>query len=301
VEWGIALGALADPEEVLEGAIIADKAGAAHVWLIDFPSSQYSTVMAASVADKISCRIGVGLLSPLLYPGTQIARALSTLAETYGERFDLLIGAGDRLAIKSTGSGIMAGGSVIETVETAVSQIRGSLEGEGHRCTIWVGAQGPKMIASARSGDGVLLNHSDPEVIEWALGVLGPTKKGYRIGVFPPSCVHEPSKPALCDSYRYAAAIVGTGMSRATVTALGLGDNLDRAIDLVKSKKGIDKEVIETLGDDLLNRFGVHSPPQNIQEYLRTLEGKGVDTVVFGPPIDRSPKYVQRLVGQLQN
>ena len=104
MKWGVALNVRESMSETLRKARTADRGGIDEVWITDFPASKYAPAVAAAVAEETkSCRIGVGLVSPLLYSPTQILQFMSTLSDTYGERFDLLLGPGDKHALKKIG------------------------------------------------------------------------------------------------------------------------------------------------------------------------------------------------------
>ena len=189
MEWGIAINLRESVAEIVEKAVVADDGGIHTVWLTDFPATRFSPALASVVAEKTKhCRIGVGLLSPLLYSPSHIVQMMSTLIETHGEGFDLLLGPGDRTKLREIGVSFGLVSTIVERMTDAVMKIREGLN-EYPDCRIFLGAQGPKMIKASTYSDGVLLNYSDPEMIQWAMSLLEESRDPFMIGIFPPSLV----------------------------------------------------------------------------------------------------------------
>ena len=89
MKWGIALNVRDTISKTVDKAVIVDKGGLDQIWVTDFPALRYAPAVAAAVAERTSeCRIGVGLISPLLYSSSHIVQFMTTLIKSHGERFD---------------------------------------------------------------------------------------------------------------------------------------------------------------------------------------------------------------------
>ena len=160
MRWGVALNVREKLSETVRKAEVADKGGIDQIWITDFPAIRYAPAVAAAIAETTkSCRIGVGLVSPLLYSSTQIVQFMSTLVDSYGERFDLLVGPGDKHALANIGVSHSAKLMVDKTVR-ALDEIKQGLSEAEHSCAVLLGAQGPAMIKASLKADGVVLNFS---------------------------------------------------------------------------------------------------------------------------------------------
>ncbi|MHA1480612.1 MAG: LLM class flavin-dependent oxidoreductase, partial [Candidatus Thorarchaeota archaeon] len=92
MRWGLGVNVMQTAAETLQTCIIAEKGGMDELWIIDFPSPYHAFGLASYIAAKTKTKIGIGLVSPFLYRPTQIAQAIETLVEQFGNRFELLVG-----------------------------------------------------------------------------------------------------------------------------------------------------------------------------------------------------------------
>ena len=285
MRWGVALNVRDRIAETQRKAEIADKGGIDQVWVTDFPAIRYAPTVAAAIAEKTtSCRIGVGLMSPLLYSSTQIVQFMSTLIESYGERFDLLLGPGDRHALSSVGVSHSARLMVNKTTR-ALEEIKLGLSEAGHRCSILLGAQGPVMIKASLNADGVLLNYSDLEMVEWALSqVKEGVPEDFHLGIFPPTFVGDCQDIESNQGISFSAAMVAIGLSNVVSESFGIRDQIDTARSLVKKRGEIYSGVVKSLGKEILQRFAFCGTSEQLSDYMKSLEGLGISSVVFGPP-----------------
>jgi 5,10-methylenetetrahydromethanopterin reductase len=296
MRWGIALNVRNSISKTVERSMIADNGSMDQIWVTDFPALRYAPAVAAAVAEITSnCRIGVGLISPLLYSSSQIVQFMTTLIKSHGERFDLLLGPGDRHALKSVG----IGGSprtILDTMKQALRKIKAGLIEARLDSRVLIGAQGPKMIQISLKADGVLLNFTDLEMAKWAANQLGETKADFQVGLFPPAFIGPCRKFSDNFSISHSAAMVALGLGEAVAKEFGMSESLVKARSLLKNKRKIDDEVVSALGDDVLKRFGFCGTVDQLREYVRELDAIGYTDVVFGPPIGLSRKGVENLV-----
>ena len=297
MRWGVALNVRDVMSETLRKSEIADKGGLDQVWVTDFPALKYAPVVAAAIAERTkSCRIGVGLVSPLLYSSTHIVQFMSTLVDTYGTRFDLLLGPGDKLALDSIGLSYSSK-SMVDKTAHALDEIKQGLTEAGHGCSVLLGAQGPSMIKTSLKADGVLLNYSDLEMAEWALDqIKNEVPSGFQLGLFPPTYVGDCQDIIANQSISYSAAMVAIGLSRVVSDSFGLLDRIQTARLLMKEHGQINMEVVNSLGREVLQRFVFCGTSEQLSSYMKALEKMGFASIVFGPPQGIRKKGVEILV-----
>jgi len=285
MKWGIAINIRESLSETLRKADVADRGGIDQVWVTDFPTFRYAPAVAAAIAERTnSCRIGVGLISPLLYSSTQIVQFMSTLAESYGERFDLLLGPGDRHALASIGVSYSSKLMLDKTVST-LEEVKRDLAEVGHYCSVLLGAQGPRMIKASLESDGILLNYSDLEMVDWAVNqIKNEIPENFQIGIFPPTFVGNCSDMESNQGISLSAAMVAIGLNNAVSEVFGLREKIESARGLMKDRGLIDLEVLKSLGKEILQRFVFCGTAEQLGDYLKALEQLGISSVVFGPP-----------------
>jgi hypothetical protein len=296
MKWGVALNVRDRVSETLRKAEVADSGAIDQIWVTDFPTVRYAPAIAAAIAERTQkCRIGVGLISPLLYSSTQISQFMSTLIDTYGDRFDLLLGPGDRSALARVGISYSIK-QMVEYTTGALDVIKSDLSKAGYECSVLLGAQGPVMIKKSLRADGVLLNFSDIEMLHWALNHMGKIPTDFGLGVFPPTYIG--SCPDIMDNQAIAlsAAMVALGLNSKVSEKFGFRDKIDAARSLLKGKKRIDMDTANSIGRDVLKRFALCMTSDQLQEYLKTIEGMGISSIVFGPPQGIREKGVDFLV-----
>ena len=295
MEWGIAINLRESVSEITEKSVIADQGGIDTIWLTDFPATRLSSVLASIVARNTeNCRIGVGLLSPLIYSPSHITQMMNTLIELYGERFDLLLGPGDRTKLGDIGISYGNISTLVERMSNSVALIRDGLM-DHSEIRILMAAQGPKMIEAATCSDGVLLNYSDPEMIQWAISNLKERPQGFTIGAFPPSLI---GSSEACEEHmgiKTSAAVVALGVSPSILKQFGLKEELQSAMEKMRVL-GMTNDVVEMIHPNILERFSLCGSIESIIDRLEIYQKMGVDMMVYGPPQGASLNGVKRLV-----
>jgi hypothetical protein len=295
LQWGLAVNVWGNVHTVVEKCIVADQGGFDIIWITDFPAVRFAPVIAAAVAENTSSRIGVGLVSPFLYKPQQIVQFMSTLISTYGDRFSLLLGPGDRLRLENVGTSYGEASSLIARFVRWTKDIKDGLLHVNHNCPVWIGAQGPKMIAASGVADGVLLNYSDPEMIQWGINLVKERPKNFLFGAFPPSILQDQPDVPLSRELRFSAAIVALGLSKSVATKFELLDTLATARGIMLEKGVVDNDVVDAIPDDVLRRFGLATTETGFCEYVKSLKRVGIDLVTFGPPIGMKKKTIQKI------
>lgn len=296
IKWGIAINLREPVSEIVEKAVVADSGGIDSIWITDYPAVRISPILASAIAQKTErCRIGVGLLSPLIYPPNQIVQYMSTLIKHYGNRFDLLIGPGDKNRLTDIGVGFGKGSDITNRLAESLESIREGLI-DYQDCRVLLAAQGAKMIEISRNSDGVLLNYSDPEMLRWAIETLGKPSDTFEIGAFPPTFIGEGVRCEKQASIRTAAGIVALGVSLSTRRRFGLNQMLQPALSLLKERGGIDESVINLIDQTVIDRFCVCETPEKLSSRVLKYRTLGVNLVVFGPPLGATLDGVKQLI-----
>ena len=295
MEWGIAINLREPVSEIIEKAVVADLGGIHTIWLTDFPATRFSPALASVVAENTrNCRIGVGLLSPLIYAPSHIVQMMITLIETHGPRFDLLLGPGDRTKLGEIGVSYGDISTLVERMIKTVVRIREGLS-EFKDCRIFLGAQGPRMIEASTCSDGVLLNYSDPDMIQWAVSILGKRSHDFRIGVFPPSLIGASKSCEENMSIKASATVVALGLGSSIMKRFGLKEKLQPAIDKMR-EIGLTNEIVEMIDQKILDQFSLCGSIEFNFERLTLYQRSGIDIVVFGPPQGATLRGVNWLV-----
>ncbi|MHA1881482.1 MAG: LLM class flavin-dependent oxidoreductase [Candidatus Thorarchaeota archaeon] len=296
MQWGLGVNVMQSVDETIKTSIIADKGGIDKLWVIDFPSQRHAFAVSARIANETKARIGIGLISPLLYRPNQIVQAIETLVKNFGERFELLIGVGDRQQLGKIGVEYGKVGTLVSRVVDSVREINAHLSEKGIICPIWLGAQGPKMIKASLETDGILLNYTEPSMIKWALQILGKRPKDFGIGVFPPVSIVNNSRIGPSNDFKFAAAIVALGISPTISKQFNLDSIISSPKLSVKRKGKLTQSIVDSLDDSLLSRFGFHGTSECVYEYIQGLTTIGVDNIVFGPPLNRMLEGIKSLL-----
>jgi alkanesulfonate monooxygenase SsuD/methylene tetrahydromethanopterin reductase-like flavin-dependent oxidoreductase (luciferase family) len=286
IEWGVALNVVEPTKDTLANSILLERGGMDSLWITDFPAVRAAAPLAAAVAENTNeCRIGVGLLSAQLYGVENIVQKISALIENFGERFDVLIGPGDRDALERIGVRLGTGASTASRTVKTAAQVRDRLRESGYRSRVFLGAQGPRLIAESAKLDGVLLNYSDKDMIGWSVDRLRERDSEFTLGIFPPTLLSPNVEFESCEAIRKAAAMVALGLAASVQNAFGLSTRI-RAGQLARERSGkIDHEVLDALGNDLLRRFSMFGGVSHLCRQLEGLAQMGVNLVVFGPPL----------------
>jgi hypothetical protein len=296
MKWSVALNLRETVAEVIERAVLAEAGGMDSVWITDYPAVRLSPVLASVIAQRTKrIRIGVGLLSPFIYSPTQIVQFMSTLINHHGNRFDLLIGPGDKARLADIGIELRKGTSIVHGIKRSLLTIRDGLA-DYNNCHIFLAAQGKMMIESATSSDGVILNYSDMQMIRWAIAGLGSIPDSFEIGVFPPTLIVD-SKPQI-DPYaiRASAGVVALGLHPSMIRRFHLHDSLSSAASMLIEKGHIDEDVINLIDKSVTDRFCICEDTDGVCNRMKLLQKLGVKSVVFGPPQGATLEGVKRLV-----
>ncbi len=280
----------------VEKSALAERLGYDYVWVSDVPDQRYAPVVASAIAARTKrIGVGLGLLSPFVHSPRQIASSVVTLVETYGERFELCIGPGDRNQLKRIGVDLSQLDNIPKLLLAARKDIKKIFREQRVKCPILLGAQGPKVLEGARFFDGVLLNYGSPNLIRWAVDQVKPVeRKDFEYGVYALSYVYAKRDPRIHGLLKVSCMVVALGASRFVLEKL----NIDKQIAQVRklSNTGSSLEpVSDSVAAKLVEFFSIHMRSSELNAYLARLSEIGIGHVVFGYPQDYSKQTIQEL------
>ncbi len=297
MKWGIALNVHEKYEQTISISAQSDIAEIDYIWVVDFPAPRFAPSIAVKIASMTSrSRIGIGLLPSVIYSPEYIVRFVETLTNEFGDRFDILIGPGDKDALSSVGKKQWVPSKIVTETIGGAQSIKHTLNELGISCPVWVAAQGPRMIVESKKVDGVLLNLTDVSMVKWALEILGDRDSKFRIGIFSPTKITESYSAVPPNDFLFSAAIVALGASRALMDRFDIKDSIESARRMFSEQKELSPKILEKIGIDHLLRWGFYSTPGNLVEAIDPLKKSGVDTIIFGPPVSHSKSSTKLLL-----
>jgi len=299
IDVAVGLNAYETVEEIVDKCVEAERRGLDYVWIGDSPPHLCCPPVAAAVASRTKkIRIGLGLLSPLLHTPDQISGSIITLTEAYGGRFEICLGVGDRSQLSRVGVDAKHG-KVWDQVLKAKRKIARSLRASGVATKIWLGAQGPRMLAASKSFDGVLMNYASPRMVKWAIDRVKPVaRKDFKFGIYAPSYVYRRWRPEAYRLLRIASAVVALGAPTAVLDELRLSKRLRRAVEDHEAGLRIES-VVERVPSEVVDSFSIYTRSSGLRSYLRELSGLGITHIVFGFPQNLSKITIRDLASAL--
>jgi len=299
IDFAVGLNAYETVKEIVGKCVEAERLGLDYLWIGDSPPHLYCPSVAAAVASRTKkIRIGLGLLSPILHTSDQISGSIISLTEAYGDRFEICLGVGDRSQLSRVGVDTKPG-KVWDQVLKAKRKIVRSLRASGLATKIWLGAQGPKMLAASKSFDGVLMNYASPRMVKWAIDRVKPVaRKDFEFGIYAPSYVYKRWRPEAYRLLRIASAVVALGAPTVVLNEFGFSKGLRRAIEEHEGRLRIES-VVKHVPSEVVDSFSIYTPSSGLHSYLRELSGLGISHIVFGFPQNLSKITVRDLASAL--
>jgi hypothetical protein len=301
VKFGLGVNANETTAEIVTKSVLAEKLGLDYVWVSDVPVQLYAPAVASAIAEKTkNIQIGLGLMSVFLHTPLQIANSLVTLLEAYGERFELCIGPGDKNLLKSVGLSLSHQTGIANYLLDSKKQIEKTLRRNNQKCRIWLGAQGPKVLEKSRFFDGVLLNYAQPDLINWAVSVIGPPKrKDFQYGIFSSSYVYSSFDPEIYNLLRISSTIVALGASKSVLKTLGLTEEIATARKKMDEGKPFAR-AMDLVPVTTVELFSILKSSSELADYLSKISETKISHVVFSYPQNYSKKTIQELAQALK-
>jgi len=290
-------------------AIQAEKTGFNTLWVTDHFNNRnvyVSLAIVSAYTDKI--RFGPGVTNPYMAHPIVTAQAVATLNEIAPGRVLCGLGVGDRTTLEMVN---MKPSKPLATIRESVRIIREissgqNLEMQGKifavsgaklnfrtpsKIPIFVGAQGPKMLAlAAEIGEGVLINASHAQDITRAMEFIkeGVARKGksiedLEVAAYTSFSIAKEQKKAVKAVIPVVAYIVA-GCPESVLQKHGI--SLETA---TKIRQAIIqarwKDAFSQITNEMVEAFSVCGTPEIVVEKVSNLVKVGTTQVVAGSPI----------------
>jgi 5,10-methylenetetrahydromethanopterin reductase len=303
-------------------AIQAERGGFSNLWITDHFNNRnvyVALTTAAIYTNKIT--LGPGVTNPYMVNPVFTAQAVATLNELAPGRVVLGIGAGDKTTLASVGVEMR---KPLTAVKEAVNIIRKLTSGENvvfkgevfqmagakfffkpkGKIPIYVGAQGPKMLALAgKIGDGVLINACHPKDVEYAVNCVkdGVSEIGKQfseldVAAYTSFSVHEDLKKATKAAVPVVAFIVAGSPSQVLER-----HEIDqkKAEQIREALKANDwGRAFGAVSEEMIEAFSVCGTPDMCIERINQLLKSGISQFVVGSPIGPKVKAAINLISE---
>ena len=307
--------------KIMYYVIQAEKGGFSNLWITDHFNNRnvYATLAAASIyTDRMT--LGPGVTNPYMVNPVFTAQAVATLEEMAPGRVVLGIGAGDKTTLDTVGVEMR---TPLAAIQESVAIIRGMLDGETvsyqgevfrtagakflfktGRIPVYVGAQGPKMLALAgRIGDGVLINACHPRDVEYAVSCVkeGVNQAGRKLGevdvaVYTAFSIHQDLKKANKAAVPPVSFIVA-GCPPQLLERHGI--DVGKAGEIKEALKANDwGQAFGKVTPEMINAFSVCGTPEMCAERIAELMKSGINQFVVGSPIGHNVREAIDLVSR---
>jgi len=303
-------------------AIQAEKGGFSNLWITDHFNNRnvYVTLTTAAIyTNKIT--FGPGVTNPYMVNPVFTAQAIATLNELAPGRVALGMGAGDKTTLDTVGvemdKPLLAVQESIDIIRKIVSGETVAYQGEVFKTAgakflfkprgqipVYVGAQGPKMLALAgKIGDGVLINACHPKDVEYAVscvkeGVNAAGKKFSEIDVaaYTSFSVHEDIKKANKAAVPVVSFIVA-GSPPQLLERHGI--DVKKAEEIKEALKANDwGRAFNGVTPEMIAAFSVCGTPEMCIERIAQLLKSGISQFVVGSPIGANVREAINLISQ---
>ncbi len=300
MKYGLGVNVNETTTEVVKKSIQAEQLGLDYVWVSDIPPQRYPFTVASAVASGTrKLRIGVGLLSCFLYTPKQIADGFVTLVEAYGNRFELLLGPGDKEQLQRVGVQLLYSKGIDKYILNSRMKIEKLLQKSKIHGKIWLGAQGPKILGIAHSFDGVFLNYASLELVKWATSLAQTRhKKEFQIGVYAPSYVYSSLNEKVKRFLRYASAVVAMGSPDFALKTLGIKEKIAGWKRKLESNDNM-AFIFDDISPEIVEAFSIHKSVEELKSYVTKMSDLGVKHMVFSYPQGSSRKTIEDLAQAL--
>jgi 5,10-methylenetetrahydromethanopterin reductase len=312
-------------KQVVNYCKLAETKDIDYAWITNHYNNRHCYPTLAAIAQATdTLKMGPGIMNTFTDTPAAIASFIATLNEISDGRAVLGIGPGDLSTLPKLA---IAGQKPVARLQEGVTQIRRLLAGEeikktgemeffdydGAKLTgvtlpgkkgipVYIGAQGPKMLALAGSdGDGSLINASNPKDFQIAIPIIKKAqeaagRKKHDVGAYTAISVDEDVKKA-----RGAAKIVAAFIAAGSPPPLLERHGLDMA-NVAKIKDALGrfdfKAVGGLVGDAEIDAFTIAGTPEDCKQKCEDLMAAGVTQVIFGSPLGPDMVNSIRLIGK---
>lgn len=303
-------------------AVQAERGGFSNLWITDhFNNRNVYVALTTAAIYTNQITVGPGVTNPYMVNPVFTAQAVATLNELAPGRVVLGIGAGDKTTLATVGVKMHKPLSAVrETVDIIREMTRGEnvvFKGDVFqiagakfffkpkgRIPIYVGAQGPKMLALAgKIGDGVLINAGHPKDVEYAVNCVkeGVNEVGKQfneldVAAYTSFSVHEDLKKATKAAVPVVAFIVA-GSPRQVLERHDI--DLKKAEEIREALKVNDwGRAFGGVSQGMIEAFSVCGTPDMCIERIDQLLKSGISQFVVGSPIGPKVRAAIDLVSE---
>ncbi len=290
-------------------AIQSEKRGFDNLWITDHYNNRnvYTTLAATALYTK-KIIFGPGVTNPFMINPVMTVQSLASLDEMAPGRVVLGMGAGDKTTLAKTG---VEAKKQLSAVVDAITIFKKMLEGKSVKyegkvfsvngtkfnfkpraqLPIYIGAQGPKMLATAgKIGDGVLINASHPRDIDYAVSQIkkgvdeaGKSMSDIDVTAYTSFSVHKKVEKAMAAASPVAAFIVA-GSPNVVLERHGL--NMDK-VNAIRNAltKGDFGTAFGSVTPEMIEAFAIVGTPDMCNEKIARLLKAGINQFVIGSPV----------------
>jgi probable F420-dependent oxidoreductase len=304
MEFGICFKGFVEPERARALVRQAENAGFTYCWFYDSHIlwRESFVAMAMCMEHTKTMRFGPLVTNPNSREWSVAASLFGSLAKQSGGRFDIGLGRGDS-AVRVMGKKP----STIKRMEEFTHVVKDLIRGEevqygecpapvkfpwaeGYELPVWIGAYGPKALASAgRVGDGVVLQIAEPAIIKWLADQAkaggeaeGRDMSNYRVMAAAPA--HTGPIEEGIEKTKWFPAMVGNHVADIVEKYGADTDQVPSSLtSYIENRKGYDyskhgqsdNPYLDFITEDIVKSFCVLGTPEEHITKIRELEAAG--------------------------
>ncbi len=317
-------------KQVVNYCKLAEQKDIDFAWITNHYNNRHCYPTLAAIAEATdSIKMGPGIMNTFTDTPAAIASFMCTLNEISDGRAVLGIGPGDlstlpKLAIEASKpvsrlregvqqiAALCAGEEVKKTGNMEFFDYDGAkltgvtLPAKKKQIPIYIGAQGPKMLAlSGEIGKGALINASNPKdfaiaipMIKAACDAVDEKKfKKFDVGAYTAMSIDQ-SEAKARKSAKIVAAFIAAGSPAPLLQRHGL--DLDNVGKIKDALGRFDFGAVGGLVTDAeIDAFTIAGTPDMVQQKCEDLTKSGVTQIIFGSPLGPDMTNSIRLLGKL--
>jgi probable F420-dependent oxidoreductase len=304
MEFGICFKGFVEPDRARALVRQAENAGFTYCWFYDSHIlwRESFVAMAMCMEHTKKMRFGPLVTNPNSREWSVAASLFGSLAKQSNGRFDIGLGRGDS-AVRVMGKKP----STIKRMEEFTHVVKSLIRGEevqygecpepvkfpwaqGYELPVWIGAYGPKALASAgKVGDGVVLQIAEPKIVKWLADQAkaggeaeGRDMSNYRVMAAAPA--HTGPIEEGIEKTKWFPAMVGNHVADIVEKYGTDGDHVPTSLtDYIKNRKGYDyskhgqsdNPYLDFITEDIVKSFCVLGTPDEHIAKIRDLADAG--------------------------
>ncbi len=304
MEFGICFKGFVEPDRARALVRQAENAGFTYCWFYDSHIlwRESFVAMAMCMEHTKKMRFGPLVTNPNSREWSVAASLFGSLAKQSNGRFDIGLGRGDS-AVRVMGKKP----STIKRMEEFTHVVKSLIRGEevqygecpepvkfpwaqGYELPVWIGAYGPKALASAgKVGDGVVLQIAEPKIVKWLADQAkaggeaeGRDMSNYRVMAAAPA--HTGPIEEGIEKTKWFPAMVGNHVADIVEKYGTDGDHVPTSLtDYIKNRKGYDyskhgqsdNPYLDFITEDIVKSFCVLGTPNEHIAKIRDLADAG--------------------------